>query len=852
MTTSPKPPHAGTPSADATGAPQLRTDSLDDYGPMVALAIRRPDVVPLPYLRAHHSPLPDPPGAVTMHDFLARADDETLGLWRHFQRLWHRWAAPLDSFHPVRWYLTACATGPHRSVHTTVDGWLQRLATQTDGQVEATAVLLGLEPEDGDLGAVLGWGAPEWSLPAMLLAARTGRPFRWVPDAAQARREAERWPGTLTLAFPHDEIGVEDLPALTLSRSYHAAGRLADGLELASRPVGFLTATSLQVLSSVTSRRLALPGPLPPTSAAVFTGLDADPDVGPDSFLLNRERSAAGYLEAVGEVSALFLSGHSREDLFHLGPDALCGRSLQPAPSGPETRLPACVLDGDCVKGGEVLPAHTLSAPVAFFNSCNVMRLGGDGAFDEHFTLPFTYQEGEGVALVGSRRTRFGDDNVELVLAERLVRTGRPMGEIVRTLNNAIPLWGREAPDYLLLGDPEFRPFPPGPDAAEVAVRPGAEGGGVEVEFSGVDAELLEVLLPDPGPAPSVRVTGITAADGESDEVDLRTALVREEDGGVRLFVFSWKALRLRRLALRVDPGRPHQELSDDVARTLGNASAYRRLLRGYLGGFDNAEQELRSKATALSRRRAEARTAPLALREADTAAGELRSGLSRLDEALCTHLLDRIAAGAFVWLEQCESADGNFHVARHLPPTTCPYCAARVVLREYRNDHHPQASREFALCASCGNIWDVPGAVPPPVVLGADTARRGGEHRQGVRVTNDADRPLYGAVGMRLYQADQHGVTVTPGVREVAVPPRSSREFWFTLKLPEGVPAHMEFLRGFLVSNLDVAMFQRNLWTRPAEEDATAPEAEADSAVPPVWPPSGTVVSSVVRGRGR
>ena len=99
----------------------LLTESLDDYGPMVALAVRRPDLGLVPSLRAPGSPLPASAPAVSMHEFLASADADVLALWRHLQQLWHRWAAPLDSFNPVRWYLTALADGPHRAVHAAVD-----------------------------------------------------------------------------------------------------------------------------------------------------------------------------------------------------------------------------------------------------------------------------------------------------------------------------------------------------------------------------------------------------------------------------------------------------------------------------------------------------------------------------------------------------------------------------------------------------------------------------------------------------------------------------------------------------------------------------------------------------------
>ena len=484
---------------------------------------------------------------------------------------------------------------------------------------------------------------------------------------------------------------------------------------------------------------------------------------------------------------------------MHLGPDALCGRSQRPdaaAPAGNGTgRLPACVHDGACVKSGEVLPVSRLRTPVLVLNGCNLMRIGGPGAFGPEFTLPFAFLEGRGVAAVASRRTRFGDD-AEVLLADRLLRTGHSLGETVRVLNAALPHWGREAPDHLLLGDPEHRPVT-GPPPAAAAVRP--DGDGVELGWRDVDAVLLEARLPVLPDRPEIRVVGSAP--------ELFAAVVPEPGGGWRLLAFSWARIRQPELTLRVVPGTGQDERRGELAAAGGALAAYRRLLRGLVPGLDHAERELDGRATALARAWAHARSRPAVWADADRAGAEVTELLDRLDAELAAALLDRVDRGAYVWLDQYAEVEATIQPVRHRAGPPCPYCGAPTAARDYRHLWRPGADRDFAICATCGNVWDTDAGLAPVVLDGPADADRPGELRQVLVVDNPGHQLLRGHVGVRLYQGGPRGSSAEPAIVQVGVPPRSQARVEVTVRVGERQPAHIEFLRGFLVSRLRVGV---------------------------------------------
>lgn len=784
----------------------LAAETPGDYATLVAIAARHREGRWVPFLRPHGSRLPDigfPSEPVHRH--VADGDLFDTEEFHRFQVLWHRWHAPRDAVDPMRWYLTAAwpSSAAPATLVSDVDACIEMLhARRPQRRAELLTEVLKLPRRAG---LVAGWGDPRWAVPAILHAGLTGRPFLWLDTVDELVDATGGDLDELTVAVPLHQLDLPLLHRLQESRAFRVDLARVRDVALCARPLSFLTARTVEVLSRVAARHQLYDGVPVGSATWLFTGEQPGHEVDPDVTYLSREEATAAHLELAGDAGVLVLAGHSREDLFHVGPDALCGRSAE-AGTPSDGPLPACATDGRCVKDGEVLPVGRLGAKVLLVHGCNVLRLGG-GSFAPEFTIAFSALEGACNAVVASRRTRFGN-TAEQILLHQLLRTGRTLGEAVRLVNNTLPFTGPESPDYLLLGEGGWAPYPGIDGSAEVSLD--REGNGWRVRATAVDTPVLEVVLPELADEIWVRPEGDPAA-----WRDVHAALAPEPDGSARVLVFGWRRLVADRLSFTIGTGRP---AADAVASLVAAARSapYRRLLRGTSPRFDNQERELRSLSTAVARELTEVRHRPLSVLEVEGRAAAATDLLARMDEAVCSSLLDRIGAGAFVWLEQYSEVDGTFGVDEHLPSGTCPYCGAVVARKAIRHLFDRDVARDFGLCQTCGNVWDAPLGGVRPELAGPAVLRRGTVAEQQVVIRNPHDRPVRGFAGVRLYQADRHGVRVRPQVADVTVPARDVTGVTFEVEVGTSMPAHMEFLRGFWVSELDVAVFQRNVWVVP------------------------------------
>lgn len=789
----------------------LTADGVDDYAVAVALALRHGrELGWLPVLRPPGSRLPEPPFAVaSLHQRLALGLGLDRAEWTDFQRLWYRWHAPLDRVPPMRWHLTAAWPERRRPAELAaeVDGCLQELALTPPGQ--RAGFLSGVLGPGAGTGVLLGCGESTWALPAMLHAALTSRRFVWFESAQELLEAVGAGDGEPLVAVPLHQLDLDLVNALTDAGSFNIDLPRLRHVHFQSRPLSFLTARTIETLSRVVIKHELYRSRPIERAAWVFTG-EGGARVDPDVTLLGRDEASAAHVELLDSPELLMLDGHSREDLFHLGRDCICGRSADAVEQPPDhPRLPACVHDGRCVKEGRVLAANELPARAAVIGGCNLMRLGGRGSFAPEYTIAFSALEGACNLVVASRRTRFGYA-FEHVLMHQLLRTGRSFGEAVRLVNNTLPLSGPEAPDYMVLGDGGWRLYrEPGAPAAAVELEPVDEGWWLTA--SQVDAPLLEVRLPS--------LAGeITVLPAEGDDLDdLHFSVAPEPDGTARLFLFGWRRLVASRLRLWVGT-RPPAEHQVAALRRAHRNQAYARLFRGAVARFENQERELRSLSVHVARRLHDARHQVGAAADMLSKAAEAERLLERMDAGICGHLLERIGGGAFVWMEQYMEVDGSFEVAEQLPvEIRCPYCDSPVVARVYRHVYDPAVAREFDLCQTCGNVWDLPLGGIRPRFTGPDVLPREGRVPQEVVLHNELDHTVRGWLGFRVYQADRFGVRVTPAQALVSVEPGADTAVPFEIEVGSQIPAHMEFLRGFWVSAMDVAVFQKNIWAVPA-----------------------------------
>lgn len=788
----------------------LKADTLEDYATAVALTLRQGRGVSwLPILLPRTSRLPKLEVEMeSLHAHVGANDLIETQAWSAFQKLWLRWQAPLDYVEPMRWYLTAAWPAPGLPTqHTeTIDQFMQMLATlPCHLRLQHISAALGLSKTDG---AVVGWGESEWALPTMLHASLTAKPFLWCKSKDELSEIAANYAGKLTVCVPLHQLDLTLLNRLTDSQSFHLNHLDVQHIPFAARTVSFFTARTLEILTRLPAKHSLYRQHSLSQSAWILTGETVEQRVDPDVTLLTKKDASVERLRLLDKQDVLVLWGHSREDLFHLGSDALCGISNEAPLKTSAGPLPACVHDGHCVKSGARLPVTHLPTRILLLAGCNLMRLGGQGSFAPEYTLAFSSLEGTCNLVVASRRTRFGNP-WEQILLYQLLRGGMTVSEAVRVVNNSLPFSGPESPDYLVLGEGDWTPFAASANRARTTIS--AQEDGWRVECEDVDAQYIEIPLPD-----FPREIYLRWLETSIDCADLFYAVAPEPDGSCRLFLFGWRRLQADQITLEIGSKPPFHQQQQALSSAYLN-QVYYRLFRSYLPKFKNWEQELRSLSTALARHLTEAKAMPIAYQRAEVKAAEAEALLSRVDSALCSFLLERIATGAFVWLEQYMEVDGCFRVAEHLPTDLrCPYCAGLVLRKVIRHRFDQQVARDFAICQTCGNIWDIPLDGIKPRFSGSAFLKRKGEHISTVILKNTLARRVRGWLGFRIYQAQKYGVHIDPPLQEVTLEVGEEREIPFAIHVGERIPAHMEFARGFWVSDLHVSVFQQNIWVTP------------------------------------
>ncbi len=799
-----------TPAEDRQLPCVLAADTVEDYAAGVALTLRQQSSISwLPVLLPRGSRLPQLDRETrSMHAYVGTSDLIPTSEWVSFQRLWLRWQAPLDYVAPMRWYLTAAwpSIRPPTELTETVDQCMQELDTlPPSSRLYYIGRLLHL-PETKS--AVIGWGDWQWALPSMLHASLIRKPFVWCKTREELLEIAASDLAELSFCIPLHQLDLDLLNQLVDTRSFHLDIQRVRDINFSERPFGFFTARTLEIFSRLpVKHHLYRHTPLE-RSAWILTGEMPGKVTDPDVTLLTREEASVAHLELIDRPEMLVLDGHSREDLFHLGSDALCGMSSEAPLNNSSGPLPACIHDGHCVKDGAVLPVTRLSAKVLLMAGCNLMRLGGRGSFAPEYTLAFSCLEGACNAVVASRRTRFGHV-VEQIFMYQLIRAGMTIGEAVRLVNNSLPFSGPESPDYLVLGEGDWAPFTPTENKAHLDIA--SEGNGWRVECRDVDAQYVEVRLPSFTAELYVRPLGTTAKLEE-----ILYSVAPESDGTCRVFLFSWHRLQADRYSFWIGPKTDLVPQQEALATSYRNR-AYDRLFHSYLPKFENWEKELHSLSAYIARHLNEANYLSNACGEAEAKAAEAEALLSRMDQALCSFLLDRIAKSAFVWLDQYMEVDGCFLIAEHLPRDQyCPYCTSPIVRKIIRHRYDRATAREFALCQACGNVWDTPLPGINPVFKGAALLARNTKQAYAVVVRNTLGRRVRGWLGFRIYQAEKYGVMVKPPLREVVLEAGEEAEVPFEINVDRHMVAHMEFARGFWVSELSVSVFQRNIWVVP------------------------------------
>lgn len=786
-------------------------DNFEDYALAVSLRLQDPGAGWLPVFRCPTSRLPAPAFPTSPLDELL--GDHVLVSARRREYVAERWRASWnlmdgEGFAPMAWALEfAGLAGSEPGT------WCERLAAVPPAERPS---LLAAAFHPAAEGFVVGAGDPRWALPAMLHAALSERPFLWLDCDQDLIAAAESPLAAMTVCTALPSLRPELLHGLAEARSFRLGIPRLAHVSLQARPVSFLTARTLEVLTFLVAKHhLYRQAPLARTGWIFLLAPPVD-GTDPEVTLLARPEANAANIRSLPEETELLMAyGHSREDIFYVGSDVLCGAS-QAAAAVPEARAPVCAHEGRCIKSGDVVPVWELPAKAFFVNGCSTLRLGG-GNFAPEYTLGFSFLEGAGSLFVASSRTHYGNPH-ELLLLYHLLRSGMTVGDSVRLVNNSLPLGGSEIPNYLILGEGDWQPFAASLNRVRMTVTPEADGW--KIECADIDAQYVEVRIPQLLTEPF-----IYAAQRDSQTVEIYHAVTPEPDGSARLFLFGWRRLRLAALTIWVRFESPAAE-QVEALRTAHQNLVYSRLYRTYSPKIKNLEVELQSLSTAIARQLGKARYSPLAAEKVVEKANQVEGLISRMNRLVCEYLLNKVATSAFVLTDQYMETDGSFQVAEHLPSeAVCPYCGNRILRRVVHHQIISSVRREVDLCIICGNVWDVPQGGLRPEYRNAAVVPRGAAHPFEVLLRNTTGRRVRGWLGFRLYQAETYGVALEPPMTEVTLEAGEECAVPFSLWLDEAVPAHMEWLKGFWVSDLDISYFQRNLWVVPTRR--VSPRAE-------------------------
>ncbi len=760
----------------------VETRSIQDYAAAVALRIGvrdHPSWVPV--LGQAGRSLPDPLGQLSVDTATAAERCYSTRDWVRLQDEWKALASTPQA-NPLQWYLSARAP--------------------TDPNLD-----------DGDGGGIVAAvGDLRWSLPAMLHAALTQRPYVWYPQMAQLEEAMADNTGHITICTPLSELSPEVITRLAERRSFRVSGSRLRNVAYEATTTSFLTARTLWILSCVVAKHdIYRRHPLQRTVWLFMVPVRSD-SIGPEVGLLAGHDASLEQLRMHGDADVTMIYGHSRENIFYLRDGHLCGASSDSSQIMDSHHLPACVTDGRCIRDGEVLPVRQLSSKVLCASGCSLVRLG-NSFFPDEFQVGLSFLEGAGNLVVGSLRTNHAR-YVEQVFLYHLLRSGLSVVEAVRILNNSLPASGAETPNYIVLGEGEWTLFTPSSDSYDLAVE--GQPGDWTVVMRDVDAQLVEFSVPDESGELWVTIDG--AVDRE-----VFYAVVPELDGRCRVFLFGWDRLAADRMIVHVRGEQPALAQLHSMQGAL-QSSAYDRVYRSYVPKLKNLTDELHALARHVCRQQTEARFSLSAGARLVEKSIQAQALVHQMDQLLCAALLGKSETTRFVLTPDVfMEADGSFSTEEFLHPSNCPHCGSELLRRIVRHQLARHTSREICICVRCGNIADVPTGGITLRLVGSDSMARGSRHHQSVVVGNPGDRSRQGWLGLRVQEGRPKGVTVEPDIVAVRVEANSSTTVPFTIEVAPRMPAHAEFVKAYFVGDLAISYGHRVMWTSRGRTEGAA-----------------------------
>jgi hypothetical protein len=528
---------------------------------------------------------------------------------------------------------------------------------------------------------VIACGEPELAVVAAFLAGATGRRFEQVGNPAQLAAVARRAAAETVLVV----CGVAQAEHPWLSEP---------ALEPLP-PIGVIPARTPAEASLAVCKTLAASSHPGRGSLHVNCLSASTVPVHDDAAVWTRRQLHPAAVESltttVSPWQLLLLDAHGHADRLFLGDATLRADGTEPDFGG-------------------------LRAGIVFANTCVGAQLAPGGP-DASRRLGLRAMAGWPYAYVSTLTVK-DNSTIESELFEALLRTGRPLGQAVRTVNAYLREAGIDQPCFVLFGDP-MATLPDSSPAPAPGVEWRAAGDGelrADVPLDG--SRPVEIRLPEAARAGSGR---ILPAPGEAART-VRCAILPDRAAGASALLWSGSpggsgvgmALTDRpvRLPLGGAPG--------GLPGRLAALSACGLNLQPVRGPVAQLESEIVRMARLASRAGYDLDSA----RELDDRSRSAERLLASVQVTLVEACCQRPLSGSLQFTERYRDA---FRLDEMAPsPLRCA-CGLRLLRQMLRHQADPAIRRAVDVCPACGVVADSPADLDP-VRLSAATGAAGPE----------------------------------------------------------------------------------------------------------------------------
>lgn len=577
-----------------------------------------------------------------------------------------------------------------------------------------------------------------------------------------------------------------------------------------------------------------------------------DPDVAILPWKATNTEGMQAMLGETAPVKLLNVMAHGRDDAVTLGGVVLCGYSSEFAgkldlPSlacleGPASFVPTCVHSGLCYRQNRVpLRVADLRTEILFLNSCSTLKFG-HSAFRSEFNVSLAAAESWAGAVISTPGLVNGRAFLN-VLFYHLLRRNWSLGDAVRTVNNVMWNTGLDSPNFLLIGNPAWRPYTAVSEEEGASDRTSIEWGGLTLTVKPggshlVIAESRDQEIIRAWQAGNWRITykGKLTAGAPA----YWCASLSPDKKLLQIFFCSVQKMNG---TIHIDFGEPG---------ALQQVQSVLRDIENLVKGLELSGQRLQSVQRIYSELRSYTQNVLKIVADAAydlEAANRLSARLTRLEE-----LQAQVEEAVMAWL--LDSATRQFFMhpdeyrpyyvvtkagrARELAAVwdglgeTCPVCGQPLHHQILTSLLDPTRRRAQTGCINCGILGDQePGL--EAWVEGPSTLGIGGTAQLSINIANRLNRTVRASVGAQVVFATFFHCECKPGPegwQRIEIPPHGTAQVNFTLQAqPEAVP-HQFWLRGFVVGAGQINSPGKQFWIQVSQEQKSQVEVEEDARV--------------------